>query len=196
MRATSIAAAAYSRKFFPELYSIFKVDETVLAPRVLEITGFLLKRASSDLADMLYSIDQGVGEAAPVDSVKASVRWRYAAKNSTQTVSVTVKGVAGQPLQGVRVDIAFPNATGGTRLVRRYTTASGIATAVCRHRGEPVRRASGRRGDRQDRRRRQDRVDLVHDQPQAGRGHGRVQDGGQRHDGLSGTDGPRRVAGA
>jgi hypothetical protein len=75
VRATSIAAAAYSRKFFPELYSIFKVDETVLAPRVLEITGYVLKRASADLADMLYSIDQGVGEAAPVDSVKASVRW-------------------------------------------------------------------------------------------------------------------------
>ena len=74
VRATSIAAAAYSRKFFPELYSIFKVDETVLAPRVLEITGYLLKRASADLADMLYSIDQGVGEAAPVDSVKASVQ--------------------------------------------------------------------------------------------------------------------------
>jgi hypothetical protein len=129
VRATSIAAAAYSRQFLPELYSVFKVDETVLAPRVLEITGSLLKRASADLADMLYSIDQGVGEAAPVDSVKASVRWRYAAKNSTQTVSVTVKGVAGQPLQGVRVDIAFPNATGGTRLLRRYTTATGIATA-------------------------------------------------------------------
>ena len=59
----------------------------LLAPRVLEITGLLLKRASADLADMLYSIDQGVGEAAPVDSVKATVRWRYAAKNSTQTVS-------------------------------------------------------------------------------------------------------------
>ena len=129
VRRTSIAAAAYSRKAFPELYSIFKVDETVLAPRVMEITGDLLKRASADLADMLFSIDQGVGEAAPVDSVKTSVRWRYAAKNSTQTIYVTVKGVAGQPLQGVRVDIAFPNATGGTRLVRRYTTASGTVTA-------------------------------------------------------------------
>ena len=51
---------------FPELYGLFKVDETVLAPRVAEITGLLLKRASSDLADLLYSIDQGVGEAAPV----------------------------------------------------------------------------------------------------------------------------------
>jgi len=130
VRTTSIAAASYSRKYFPELYSIFKVDETVLAPRVMEITGYLLKRASADLADMLHSIDQGVGEAAPVGSVKTSVAWRYAAKNSTQTVYVTVKGTAGQPLQGVRVDIAFPNATGGTRLVRRYTTASGTLAAT------------------------------------------------------------------
>jgi zinc dependent phospholipase C len=129
VRTSAIAAAAYSRKYFAELYSVFKVDETVLAPRVMEITGYLLKRASADLADMLYSIDQGVGEAAPAASVKTSVRWRYAAKNTTQTIYVTVKGAAGQPLEGVRVDIAFPNVTGGTRLLRRYTTRSGTVTA-------------------------------------------------------------------
>jgi hypothetical protein len=129
VRPLAIAAAAYSRRFFPELYRLFKVDETVLAPRVSEITGLLLERASSDLADLLYSIDQGVGEAAPVASVKSSVRWRYAAKNSTQTVYVTVKGDAGQPLEGVRVDIAFPKPTGGTSLLRRYTTAGGTVTA-------------------------------------------------------------------
>lgn len=129
VRPFAIAAAAYSRSFFPELYRLFKVDETVLVPRVSEITGFLLRRASSDLADLLYSIDQGVGDAPPVASVKTSVRWRYAAKNSTQTVYVTVKGSAGQPLEGVRVDIAFPKGTGGTSLLRRYTTAGGTVTA-------------------------------------------------------------------
>lgn len=129
VRTTAIAAAAYSRKSFPELYSVFKVDETVLAPRVMEITGDLLKRASSDLADLLYSIDQGVGGAAPAASVKASVRYRYAAKNSTQTVYVTVKDATGLPLQGIRVDIAFPKPAGGTTLLRRYTTASGTVTA-------------------------------------------------------------------
>ena len=129
VRPLAIAAAAYSRRFFPELYRLFKVDETILVPRVSEITGLLLKRASSDLADMLYSIDQGVGDAAPAASVKSSVRWRYAAKNTTQTVYVTVKGAAGQPLEGVRVDIAFPKATGGTSLLRRYTTAGGTVTA-------------------------------------------------------------------
>jgi hypothetical protein len=129
VRTSAIAAAAYSRKYFAELHRLFKVDETVLTPRVSEITGYLLKRASSDLADALYSIDQGVGDAAPAASVKASVRWRYAAKNSTQTVYVTVKGEAGQPLEGVRVDIAFPKPDGGTKLLRRYTTASGTVTA-------------------------------------------------------------------
>jgi hypothetical protein len=125
VRTTAIAAAAYSRKFFPELYRLFKVDETVLAPRVAQITGFLLKRASSDLADLLYSIDQGVGDAAPAASVKATVKYRYAAKNTTQIVYVTVKGTAGQPLEGVRVDVAFPKASGGTTLLRRYTTRAG-----------------------------------------------------------------------
>lgn len=129
VRTTAIAAAAYSRKYFPELHQVFSPDETVLAPRVMEITGYLLKRASSDLADMLYSIDQGAGDAEPAASVKASVRYRYAAKNSTQTVYVTVKDAAGLPLQGVRVDIAFPKPAGGTTLLRRYTTAAGTVTA-------------------------------------------------------------------
>ena len=65
MRTTAIAAAAYSRGFFPELYRQFHANETVLNARVKEITGTLLKRASSDLANLLYSIDQGVGDAAP-----------------------------------------------------------------------------------------------------------------------------------
>jgi hypothetical protein len=129
VRTTAIAAAAYSRKFFPELYKLFKVDETVLAPRVAEITGFVLKRASSDLADILYSLDQGVGDAPPAASVKATVKWRYAAKNTTQTVYVTVKGAEGQPLEGIRVDIAFPKGTGGTTLLRRYTTKAGTVAA-------------------------------------------------------------------
>ena len=89
----------------------------------------VLKRASSDLADMLYSIDQGVGDAPPAASVKATVKYRYAAKNTTQTVYVTVKGAEGQPLEGVRVDIAFPKGTGGTTLLRRYTTKAGTVTA-------------------------------------------------------------------
>ena len=129
IRTPAIAAAAYSRKFFPELYRLFHADETILTPRVMEITGLLLQRASSDLANVLYSIDQGVGQAPVAGSVTASLKTTYVARYSTQTIYVTVKDAAGRPLEGVRVDIAFPTATGGTTLLRRYTTAEGKVTA-------------------------------------------------------------------
>lgn len=128
VRLTAIAAAAYSRSFFPELYSLFHADETVLNPRVSEITGLLLQRASSDLADILYSLDQGVGEAMPAGTVTASVKYRYAGWNTSEPVTVSVKDAAGRPLEGIRVDIAFPLPAGGTTLLRRYTTASGTVT--------------------------------------------------------------------
>ena len=62
-------------------------------------------------------------------SVTASLKTTYVARGSTQTIYVTVKDAAGRPLEGVRVDIAFPKATGGTTLLRRYTTAEGKVTA-------------------------------------------------------------------
>jgi len=128
VRATAIAAAAYSRHYFPELYREFHPNETRLNTRVTQITGSLLARASSDLANLLYSIDQGV-DVIPAATVSAKVRYTYIAKNATQTVYVTVKDTAGRALEGVRVDIAFPKPAGGTTLIRRYTTADGKVTA-------------------------------------------------------------------
>ena len=65
------------------------------------------------------------GTAAPVDSASSAERPLTCTRprTATQTVSVTVKGLAGQPLQGVRVDIAFPKRDGRDDPVRRYTTA-------------------------------------------------------------------------
>ena len=34
-----------------------------------------------------------------------------------------------KPLEGIRVDIAFPKGTGGTTLLRRYTTRAGTVAA-------------------------------------------------------------------
>ena len=129
VRTTSIAAAAYSRKFYAELYREFHADKSRLNGRVSEITGSLLKRASSDLADLLYSLDRNVGDAATVGTIKATVKYTYAAQNSKQPVYVTVKDAGGDPLEGVRVDIDFPKPSGGTTLLRRYTDADGKVTA-------------------------------------------------------------------
>jgi hypothetical protein len=129
IRKAAIAAAAYSRGKFPALYSAFHPDESKLNGTVRDITGKVLKRASEDLADALVSIDQGVGDAPVVGSVQASVKYVYAARNEKQPVYVTVKDGAGHPLEGVRVDIDFPKASGGTTLLRRYTMADGTVTA-------------------------------------------------------------------
>jgi hypothetical protein len=124
VRATAIAAAAYSRRYFGELYREFHPNETRLNARVSQITGYLLKRASSDLADLLYSMDQGV-DVIPAATVSAKLRYTYIARSTTETINVTVRDALGRPLEGVRVDIAFPKPDGGTKLIRRYTTADG-----------------------------------------------------------------------
>ncbi len=181
VRATAIAAAAYSRSYFPELYRQFHANETVLNARVTTITGYLLKRASSDLADLLFSIDQGV-DIIPAATVTAKVKYVYIAKNATEYVDITVKDAAGHPLEGIRVDVAFPTATGGTTLIRHYTTAAGTLTVHCDGRGEPIRSSPGRQGHGRDGRRHEDGDAVVHDHPPARRWLGRVQVMGQRLD--------------
>jgi hypothetical protein len=138
VRTTAIAAAAYSRKFYPELYREFHANETILNARVRAITGAVLKRASSDLANLLYSIDLGVGDAAPAASVGVRLKYTYIAQSTTETVYVAVKDAAGHPLEGVRVDIAFPKAAGGTTLLRRYTTSDGHVTAYAGIGASPI----------------------------------------------------------
>ena len=63
VRTTAIAAAAYSRKYYPELYREFHPNETRPQRAGQGDHRCLLKRASSDLANLLYSIDHGVGDA-------------------------------------------------------------------------------------------------------------------------------------
>jgi hypothetical protein len=138
VRTTAIAAAAYSRKFYPELYREFHANETILNARVKAITGAVLKRASSDLANLLYSIDHGVGDAAPAATVSVRLKYTYIAQSTTETVYVAVKDAAGHPLEGVKVDIAFPKASGGTTLIRRYTTADGHITAYAGIGASPI----------------------------------------------------------
>jgi hypothetical protein len=138
VRTAAIAAAALSRHFYFELYREFHANETVLNTRVQQITGAVLKRASSDLANLLFSLDQGVGDAAPAASVSARLKYTYVGQNTTETIYVAVKDAAGNPLEGVRVDIAFPKPAGGTTLLRRYTTADGHVTAYAGVGASPI----------------------------------------------------------
>jgi hypothetical protein len=125
IRAEAIAEAAYSRKYFATLYGEFRHDQSRLGPKARDITGKVLRRATGDLADVIWSISQGKGAAPAVGSIKLVVKWIGVRSGfSKQVVFVTVKDVNGRPIEGIKVDVAWPTAT-GIRHDLLYTDATG-----------------------------------------------------------------------
>ena len=125
IRTKAIAAAAYSRKYFAPLYAEFIKNQSRLDAKVSDITGRVLRRATGDLADVIWAISQGTGAAPQVGSLKLSVKWVGVRSGSTaEAVFVTAKDVNGKPIEGLKVDVAWPTAT-GTRHEYLYTDASG-----------------------------------------------------------------------
>ncbi|MEJ7695979.1 MAG: hypothetical protein WKF78_04965 [Candidatus Limnocylindrales bacterium] len=138
VRATAIAAAAYSRKFFPELYSEFTKDQSVLNARLREITGYVLKRASRELGEIIHSIDRRIGNAPLVVKLVATVKYRYPdASHTYQSVYVTATDASGRTIEGLQVSVTFPSsadvrasAAEGTQTFRAFSMPDGIAKAT------------------------------------------------------------------
>ena len=70
VRDTAAGTAAYSRQFFKELHDRLKNSNFHLTDRVSEITGLVFKRATNDLADLIWSITQGVGAQPAVGEIE------------------------------------------------------------------------------------------------------------------------------
>jgi hypothetical protein len=125
IRTKAIAAAAYSRSYFHELYREFAPNPTRLTARASTITGLVLKRASNDLADVIWCISQGCGAAPQVGSLKIRVKWTgVKSGSSSEVVFVTARDVNGHPIEGLKVTVAWPTAT-GTRTEVLYTDPTG-----------------------------------------------------------------------
>lgn len=124
IRRTAIATAAYSRSHFADVYAVLTTDGFVLTPELDAITGLLMQRAANDLADIIWSISQGVGAAPAVSSLSMSVRWTGVRAGGTNTVYVRARDARGRPLEGVAVVVAWPTAT-GSRPEYLYTDATG-----------------------------------------------------------------------
>ena len=109
IRAKAIAAAAYSRKFFPELLSEFKKNESVLDTRVSQLTGYVLTAASRGLGDIIHSIDLGVGNAPML--AKLVVKAKYAQPSSIeyQAFYITATDANGHVIEGLRIDVTWPS---------------------------------------------------------------------------------------
>jgi|GEM_PF-6507030 len=127
-RTTAVAAAAYSRGYFPELSTKFNADMKTLTPRVQEITRLLMVRTANDLADMIWSISRGVGVPPPVARVATSVKWTYPAQNEPfQAVFVTATDAQSRPIEGLMVNVKVPVPYGSTTTATLYTDGAGYA---------------------------------------------------------------------
>lgn len=124
VRRTAIATAAYSRSHFADVYAVLTTDGAVLTPELDAITGLLMQRAAEDLADIIWSISQGVGAAPPPASVSLSVRWTGVLASGSNTVSVKALDARNRPIEGLGVVVAWPTPT-GVRPEYLYTDATG-----------------------------------------------------------------------
>jgi len=124
IRHTIVATAAYSRGYWPELFKRLSNDGVRLTTRVSEITGALMKRATNDLADIIWSISQGVGAQPAIGRITMSVKWTGVRADDQNTVFVRAYDTRGNPIEGLRIDVAWPTAD-GTFIAYVYTDEHG-----------------------------------------------------------------------
>ena len=124
-RTVAISAAAYSRSLFPSLLSHLEATRGAsLDDRAKDITRAVLRRAAQDLANLIWSIDQQVGDA-PMASVSLSVRHRYA--GGRVAVETRATSPSGKAIEGLVIQVTFPKVGGGTITRWRATGPDGTA---------------------------------------------------------------------
>ena len=124
-RTVAISAAAYSRSLFPSLMSHLEANRAAsLDDREKDITRAVFRRAAQDLANLIWSIDQQVGDA-PMATLSLTVTHRYAGGR----VAVTTKATSPsrQADRGPRAPDHVPKAGGGTVTRSRATGPDGTA---------------------------------------------------------------------
>jgi hypothetical protein len=124
VRTVAVGTAAYSRSRWTELLSRLKQDGARMTAGLSSLTGSVLKRASNDLADIIWTISTGAGAQPALGSLKVKVRWTGVAAKGGQLVEVWARDTTGQPIEGLRVLVTWPTDT-GSRVERLYTDGSG-----------------------------------------------------------------------
>ena len=137
VRAYAIAGAKYSRGFYGELYSEFMKNQSSLTSRASTLTGYILKKASRELGDLLNSITKGVGNAPMVVKLVATRKYAQPSSIEYQAIYIKATDASGQPIEGLRVDVTWPTsadvpngAEPTAHVFRAYTMADGIAKAT------------------------------------------------------------------
>lgn len=125
VRESAVAAAAYSRARYHDFDNAYQANDEVLSPTAADITQELMIRASGDLADLIKSVPNGVGNAPPVGSLHLWARWHGVKGNEpNQLIYGRVRDVNGDLMEGVRVDVTFPTGN-GTEIRPFWTDETG-----------------------------------------------------------------------
>ena len=136
IRTRAIDAAAYSRAYFTELDKEVAKSSS-LTSRASDITGYLMKKASRELADIIDSIDRDLGNAPGVKTITVTRKYAQPSAVEYQAIYVKVLDPAGKPIQGARVDVTWPasadvpnGAEPVAHVSRTYTMSDGIARST------------------------------------------------------------------
>src|SRR4029077_4320981 len=136
IRTRAIEAAKDSRASFGGVDSEVGKSSSLTA-RASQITGYLMKKASRELADIIYSIDRNVGNAP--GATKSTVTRKYSQPSSIeyQAIYVKVLDSSGKAIEGARVDVTWPSsadvpngAEPTAHVSRTYTMADGTARST------------------------------------------------------------------
>jgi len=137
VRTLAIAGAAYSRSYYSELYAEFSKNTKVLNSRVSAITGYVLKKASRELGDLINSIGKQVGNAPPAAKLVVTRKYSQPSSIEYQAIYIKVTDGNGKPIEGARVDVTWPSsadvpngAEPTAHVFRAYTMADGVAKAT------------------------------------------------------------------
>lgn len=136
IRTRAIDAAKYSRDYFTELDGEIAKSSS-LTSRASQITGYLMKKASRELADIIDSIDRDVGNAPGAVTLSVSRKYSQPTTIEYQAFYVKVTDANGKPIEGARVDFTFPSsadvpngAEAVAHVFRAYTMPDGVAKAT------------------------------------------------------------------
>jgi hypothetical protein len=137
IRTKAIAMAAYSRGYFSELYAELSKDTSVLNTRVKAITGYVMKKASRELGDIIHSIDRKAGNAPALAKISVTRKYSQPTLKEYQAFYIKVTDANGKPIEGIMVDVTFPDsatvpsgAAPSPTVFRAYTMPDGIAKAT------------------------------------------------------------------
>ncbi len=128
VRKTAAQTAAYSRARFADLHAAFSATGSVDNPTVNRITGEVLRRVATDLANVIWSLDQGTGRSPDLDAFSAKLRW-IGVRNAdpAERVIADVRDATGAGIGGAEVAFTWPRADGTRKLYRTWTNRDGHA---------------------------------------------------------------------